>query len=152
MIVVLDDERLESPLPNVPAGTVVAVIASGVGHEQPLHPSAQVAVSLGTHQQVTTIRYQTVPEHIHGKPSAGVDDGLDEGVLVAGLMEDGLAAVAAVEHVIQHAANRGSGSSWHAKIAMKDLFIIIILYVNLLYVYVPFCLLQSVLFVRIIIL
>jgi hypothetical protein len=40
--------------------------------------------------------------------------GLDEGVVVAGFMEDGLAAVAAVEHVIPHAAKRGSGSSCHA--------------------------------------
>jgi hypothetical protein len=96
MIVVLDDERLESPLPNVPAGTVMAVIASGVGHEQPLHPSAQVAVGLRTYHQVKMVRHQTVPEHIHGKPSAGVDDGLDEGVVVAGLMEYGLAAVAAL--------------------------------------------------------
>jgi hypothetical protein len=100
----------------VPAGTVVAVIASGVGHEQPLHPSAQVAVGLGRHQQVKMVRHQTVPEHIHGKPNAGVNNGLDEGVLVTGLMEDGLAAVAAVEHVIPHAANRDSGSSWHATI------------------------------------
>jgi hypothetical protein len=68
------------------------------------------------YQQVKMIRHQTVPEHIHEKPSAGVDDGLDEGVEVAGLMEDGLAAVAAVEHVILHAANRSSGSSWHATI------------------------------------
>jgi hypothetical protein len=94
------------------------VIASGVGHEQPLHPSAQVAVGSGTHQHVKIVRHQTVPEHIHGKPSAGVDDGLDEGVVVAGLMEDGLAAVAAVEHVIPHAANSGSGSSWHGTIVM----------------------------------
>jgi hypothetical protein len=39
-----------------------------------------------------------------------------KGVVVAGLMEDGLVAIAAVEHVIRHAANRGSGSSWHATI------------------------------------
>jgi hypothetical protein len=109
MIVVLDDERLESPLPNVPAGTIVAVLASGVGHEQPLRPSAQVAVGLSTHQYVKMILYQTVPEHIHGEPSAGVDDGLDEGFVVAGLAEDGLAAVAAVEHVIPHAARYTPG-------------------------------------------
>ena len=34
-------------------------------------------------------------------------------------MEDGLAAVAAVEHVMPHAANRGSGSSWHATIRVR---------------------------------
>jgi hypothetical protein len=110
----------------------VAVIESGVGHEQPLHPSVQVAVGLGTHQQVKMVRHQTVPEHIHGKPSTGVDDGLDKGVLVARLMEDGLAAVAAVEHVIPHAANRGSGSSWHDTIVKHHPRT---LNIN----YVPFC-------------
>ena len=69
MTVVLDDERLESPLPNVPDGTVVAVITSGMGHEQPLHPSAQVAVGLGTYHQVKMVRHQTIPEQIHGKPT-----------------------------------------------------------------------------------
>jgi hypothetical protein len=120
MIVVLNDECLETSLPNVPARAVVAVIASGVGHEQPLHPSAQVAVGLRTDHQVKMVGHQTVPQHIHGKPSAGVNDGLDESVVVTGLTEDGLAAVAAIEHVIPHAAHRGSGSSRHTLIVKGD--------------------------------
>jgi hypothetical protein len=120
MIVVLNDERLETSLPNVPTGAVVAVIASGMSHEQPLHPSDQVAVGVRTDHQVKMVGHQTVPEHIHGKPSAGVSDGLDECVIVPGLMENGLAAVAAVEHVIPHTANRGSGSSRHTFIVKGD--------------------------------
>jgi hypothetical protein len=60
------------------------------------------------------VGHQAVPEDIQGEPGAGVDDGLDEGVIVPGLVEDRLAAVAAVENVLPLAANGGSGSSWHA--------------------------------------
>jgi hypothetical protein len=60
------------------------------------------------------VRHQAAPEDIPGKPGAGVDDGLDEDVVVTGLVEDSLAAVTAVEDVIPHAASGGSGSSWHA--------------------------------------
>jgi len=48
------------------------------------------------------------------KPSAGVDDGRDEGVGVTRLVEAGLLAVAAVEDVVPDAANGGSGSSRQA--------------------------------------
>jgi hypothetical protein len=120
MNVVLNDECLETALPNVPARAVAAVIASGVGREQPLHSSAQVGVGLRTDYQVKMVGQQSVSQRIHGKPSAGVNDDLDEGVVVTGLMDDGLAAVAATEHVITHAAHRSSGSFRRILIAKGD--------------------------------
>jgi hypothetical protein len=48
------------------------------------------------------------------QPGAGIADGLAEGVVVPGLVEDGLAAVAAVEDVVPDAADGSSGSSGYA--------------------------------------
>jgi hypothetical protein len=69
MVVVLDGERLEPPLPDMAAGAVVAVLASGVGHEQPLHPAAQVAVGSGADHQVEVVGHQAVPEDIQREPA-----------------------------------------------------------------------------------
>jgi hypothetical protein len=33
------------------------------------------------------VGHQAVPEDIHGKPGAGVDDELDEGIVVTGFVE-----------------------------------------------------------------
>jgi len=40
------------------AGAIAAVIASGVGPDQPLHPTAQVAVGLGADHQVEVVGHQ----------------------------------------------------------------------------------------------
>jgi len=114
MVVILNGERLEPPLSDMAAVAIAAVIASGVAHEQRLHPAAQVAVGSGADRQVEEVGHRAVPEDIHGEPVAGVDDGLDEGVIVPGLTEDGNAAVAAVEDVVLHSANGSPGSSRHA--------------------------------------
>jgi len=47
VVVVLDREGLEAALPDMAAGAVAAVIATGVGGEQPLHPAPEVAIGLG---------------------------------------------------------------------------------------------------------
>jgi hypothetical protein len=82
-----------------------------VGHEQPLYPAAQVADGFGPNPEVEVMGHHAVTEEIRGKPDAGVTDRLDKGVIVAGLGEDRLAAMAAIEHVIPHVADRGSGGS-----------------------------------------
>jgi len=50
---------------------------------------------------VEVLGHQAVSEDIQREPGAGVDDG----VIVSWLVEDGLAAVAAVENVVPHAAH-----------------------------------------------
>jgi hypothetical protein len=47
MIIVLDGERLETPLPHVPRRAVMEMIAPGVRREQPLHLAPEVAIQRG---------------------------------------------------------------------------------------------------------
>jgi site-specific DNA recombinase len=104
---------LEPPLPDVPRGAVVAVIATGVRREQPLHPAPEVAVGVGSQYDVEVIGHQAVAQDIDGEALARIDDRLKEGIVIGGLVEDGLASVAAVEGVIPHAPDGGAGGAWH---------------------------------------
>jgi hypothetical protein len=60
--------------------------------------------------------HQAVSEDIQRKPGAGVDNGIDKGALVPGLVKDNLSTIATIEDVIPHAADGIAGSSWHAAI------------------------------------
>jgi hypothetical protein len=55
-----------------------------------------------------------IAEDIQREPGVGVDDGLDKGAIVFGLVKDGLSAITTIEDVIPLAADGSSGSSWHA--------------------------------------
>jgi hypothetical protein len=87
--------------------------------EQPLRPTSQVAIMLGPQYQVEVVGHEAIAEQVHRQASASVDHRLDEGVVIAGLAEDGLAAVAPIEGVIPHATDRRASGSRHA-ITMVD--------------------------------
>ena len=55
MVVILDGTGLEAPLPDVPCGAVMPMVALGVRREQPLHPTSQVAIMMGTQYQVEVV-------------------------------------------------------------------------------------------------
>jgi hypothetical protein len=43
---------------------------------------------------VDVIRHQAITQQVHGRTSAGVSHRLNQGIIIAGLVENGLAAVA----------------------------------------------------------
>ena len=91
----------------------MAMVAPGMRREQPLHPTSQVAIMMGPQYQMEVVGHEAIPEQVHRHAGAGVDHRLDEGVIIAGLVEDGLAAVAPIEGVIPHATDRGASGSRH---------------------------------------
>lgn len=110
--VLLDGESLEAPLPDVAAAAVVAVIPPDMRGHQPLHPAAQVAVVVRPEHQVEMVGHQAQCEDAHGQALAGGLKQAKEGVVVVGLLEDGGAAIAPIEHVVDDPADtRASGSS-----------------------------------------
>src|SRR5438876_12446033 len=60
MIIILYRKRLESALPDMPAVLIVTEIAAHMGGEQPVHPSSQVAVTVGPQHQVKVVGHQAV--------------------------------------------------------------------------------------------
>jgi hypothetical protein len=114
MIVVLHGERLESTLPDVARGAVMALIPPGVGHEEPLHPPAHVAVGVRPDHQVEVVGHQTVSQDLDGQSGLGVGHGRDEGIIVGRLMEDDLPPIAPIEDMTPHVGDRGSCAPGHA--------------------------------------
>ena len=85
MVVILDGKGLEAPLPDVPCGAVMAMVALGVRREQPLHPTSQIAIMTGPQYQVEVVGHEAIAEQVHRQASASADDRLDEGIVIARL-------------------------------------------------------------------
>jgi len=92
------------------------MITLGVGHEQPSHPAAQIAIGMRPDHQVEVVGHQAVSQEIQGQAGGGIRHGLDESVVLGGLMDHGLAAIAAIENVIPHAGDGGSCGPWDDRI------------------------------------
>src|SRR5262249_16113752 len=108
-------EGLEAALPDVAAGVVVLVVAANVGGQQPLHPGAEVAVVVGPEGEMEVVGHQAIAQEAQRQPFAGLAEELDEGPLIAVLVEDGGAAVAPVEDVVAQAAARGPDRTRHGR-------------------------------------
>ena len=120
VLVLLDREGLEPALPDVAAAVVVLVVTAHVGVLQPVHPAAEIAVAVRPHRQVEVVGHEAVGQDGHGDLDAGVPDGLEERLVVPVLHEDLAAGVAAVEDVVAHPADRGSGRSWHGRYHSRE--------------------------------
>ena len=60
MLILLDWEGLEPPLPDMAAGVVVPQLAAHVSHQEPVHPAAEVTIVVGPETQVDVIGHQAV--------------------------------------------------------------------------------------------
>jgi hypothetical protein len=100
MVILLDRKGLETALPDVAAGMVMAVIAADVGVHQPGHPGAQVAVADRPEDQVEMVGHQAVGQDAHRPSPAGFLDQPGEGGVVGRLVDDLRACVAAIEDTI----------------------------------------------------
>lgn len=109
----LNGERLEPALPDVPAALVLFVVTANMSVLQPVHPAAQVAVLDGPDDEVKVVGHQAPSGDRHLDLDASVTDGLQEGVVVAVLVEDSVPAVAPVQDVVADTADRGSWCAWH---------------------------------------
>jgi len=115
VLVLLDGERLEPPLPDVTAGAMMKMITPYVGGHQPLHPAGKIAIAARPQDQVKVIGHQAPGQHPHGHALAGRLEEINERLVVAILAEDPGATVAAVGHVIADATDGRSGGSRHGR-------------------------------------
>ena len=67
----------------------------------------------GAQEQVPVVGHQAVAEQADGVPPQALGQDAEEGVEVGRLVEKVLAAVAAVEHVVDHAGRDGPGGAGH---------------------------------------
>jgi len=65
VLILLDGKSLETALPHVAAGAVMAMITPHVAGQQPLHEPAQVAVVVRPEHEVKMIRHQAEAHDPH---------------------------------------------------------------------------------------
>ncbi len=71
---------------------------------QPADETRQGAIGLGPQHEVPVIGHQAVGQHTHRHLLLGLDENAEEGVEVGGLVQEGSAGVAPIEHVVDVAA------------------------------------------------
>src|SRR5207245_5296391 len=101
-------------LPNMTAATVDFAVASNMGGQEPMHPTAQSAVMFGPKSQVKMVGHQTVGENAHADPSSRLADQPDEGMEISLAMKYFRAPVAAIENMVTETALGTSRRTWHA--------------------------------------
>jgi hypothetical protein len=104
MFVFLDGEGAEATLLNVAAAMIVFMVAANVGSEQPHHVSVPIAVAARPEGEVGMVGHQARGEQTHGCPLPCLAQQLDEGGVIAVVVEDGAATIAAIEDMVAVAA------------------------------------------------
>ena len=72
VLVVLNGERPEAPLPDMAAAVVVLVVAADVGGKQPAHVVTELTVLIGPEGEVKVVWHQGVGEQTHPGALAGL--------------------------------------------------------------------------------
>ncbi len=100
-VIIIDYAKaLEAPLPEMPAGAIMAMIAPDMRRHEPLHTPAEVISFLCLQQQVKIIRHQAIGVYIHAKLHLHLPKQQKKRLVVAIPLEDPLLPVASIEYVI----------------------------------------------------
>ena len=121
VLVLLDGERFESPLPDVAGGLVVLVVAADVRREQPLHPAGQIAILARPEDQVKMIRHQAISEQPHRHDIVGGGEEADECLIIGRLVKHPLTGISAAEDVVAVATGRVAVRSGHGNMVTRGL-------------------------------
>jgi hypothetical protein len=100
VLILLDGEGFEAPLPDVTIRMVVRMIPPDVRRQEPLHPSAQIAVGARPKREVQMVRHQAESHHPHRQSDASFRDQRHEGGVVSLLVIDLSPAVSSIDGVI----------------------------------------------------
>jgi hypothetical protein len=68
------------------------------------HEVGEFAVVSGPEDEVPVVGHEAVGEDAYGEDLAGLVEGLEEGLVIGGFVEDALAGVAAVEDMVDDVA------------------------------------------------
>jgi hypothetical protein len=100
VLVLLNREGFESSLPNTSRRSIGPLILANVTGEQPLHPAAQITVTIRPQDEVKMIWHQTVSQQTHRDSLTGAFHEPDEGAIVRVGVKYTLAAIASIDCVI----------------------------------------------------
>ncbi len=110
----LNGKGSKPALPQMAAALVMFVIATHVRVLQPVHPDTEITVIFRQDGQVKMVGHQAESKHGHGDFHEGMVNRLQESMIIALLVKNLAPTVAAVEHMVANAADRGSCSAGHS--------------------------------------
>jgi energy-converting hydrogenase Eha subunit B len=113
VIVIFDRKCLESPLPDVPTGLIVLVVATNMCGEHAMQGPAKVAVPFGPDDKVEVVGHKAIGKRAERNLGADFPQDFEEGFIVALFVKDGGTIVAAIEDMVTHSPNGGASSTWH---------------------------------------
>ncbi len=112
--IILDGEALVAALVEVARGrVVVGMVAADVGGGEPAHKGGEVVAARWAKDQMPVVGHQAQAQHVEGDAFFGLLEEVEKGIVVRRLMEDAHPAIAAVEHVIDHAGFDGARGAGH---------------------------------------
>jgi hypothetical protein len=76
------------------------MIPASVRREHPLYPTSQLAISAGPDNHVKVIGHHAIAEDVYRDPDLSITEALDKRIEIRRLVEDFLAAIASIQHVI----------------------------------------------------
>ena len=113
MVILLNNETLKPPLPDMPVGTVELMISSHMACHQPLHPSAKVPCPNGPHDHVKMVGHEAVRKNFDREKAPAQSQQTGESFIILTVVEYVLLPVATVEDVVDKSIDKGSRYSWH---------------------------------------
>ena len=115
--VVLDQERLVAALVEMAlaGGAVAAVPGLGMALGQAADEAAQIAVDARPEDEVPVVGHQAPGEQAHARPGPFLGEQGGELAVVDLVVEQGRPGIGAVEHMVDQAADVGTGGAWHGR-------------------------------------
>ena len=114
MVILLNNETLKPPLPDVPVGAIKLMVSSHMACHQPLHPSAKVPCPDRPHDHVEMVGHEAVGKNFDREKPPAQSQQISESLVILTIVEYVLLPVATVEDVVDESIGKGAGYSWHA--------------------------------------
>ena len=100
MLVLFHPKAFEPPLPDMTAGSIMAMTATPMTGHPPLHPPAQDLTPGRLEQQVKRIRHQATGQHLHGVPFLSLAHQRNKRRKILRLMKDRSPPIAPIKAMV----------------------------------------------------
>jgi hypothetical protein len=114
MSIRLNYEAFVSPLPDMAAAVVKAVITADMRCHEPLHPTAEVVCPFRRYQQVKVVGHYAPGQHLDRVSFSGFSHKMHKGTVVTVSVKDLLTTVTSVYNVVDLPIGQSPCYSWHA--------------------------------------
>ena len=111
--VLLDGKTFEAALPDMPLAAVVPMVAADMAGHPPLHEGTEGIRMHGLQHRMKMVRHQAKAKYLDGILALGRDEQIEEGLIVAGFVENSCATIASIQHMVGMATELSTRDARH---------------------------------------